>query len=104
MSKRFVLAIVAVIAAAMLSPRLRAQDEKWNKIPPPRSAYAGKKPSGPAPRRDMSGIWDAAQTLGTSGATEHPALLPGGRGSEGGREDETGIAKPLPYTPLGLQA
>jgi hypothetical protein len=104
MSKRLVGSIVAVMAAGMLSPLLRAQDEKWNNVPPPRSAYVGKKPGGPAPRRDMSGIWDAAQTLGTSGATEHPALLPGGRGSEGGREDETGIAKPLPYTPSGLQA
>jgi hypothetical protein len=104
MSKRLVLAIMAVVAAGMVSPLLRAQDEKWNRIPPPRSAYVGKKPSGPAPRRDLSGIWDTVQTLGTSGAIEHPALLPGGRGSEGGRPDETGIAKPLPYTPAGLEA
>jgi len=52
----------------------------------------------------LTGIWDAAQTLGVNGATEHPALFPGGRGAEGGREDETGIAKPLPYTPMGLEA
>jgi hypothetical protein len=78
---------------------------KWNNNPPPRSAYAGKKSSsGPAPRRDISGIWDAAQTLGTSGATEHPALFPGGKGAEGGRPDETGIQRPLPYTTLGLEA
>src|SRR5262245_831231 len=102
MSKRFVVSIVAGMAAAMLSPLLGAQDEKWNNVPPRRSAYAGKKSSGPAPRRDMSGIWDAAQTLGVSGATEHPALFPGGRGAEGGREDEAGIDKPLPYTPAGL--
>jgi hypothetical protein len=104
MSKRLIVAIVAVLAAGMFFPLLRAQDEKWNRIPPPRSAYAGKKSSGPAPRRDISGIWDSGQVLGTSGATEHPALLPGGLGSEGGRPDETGIAKPLPYTPLGLEA
>jgi hypothetical protein len=104
MTKRLVVSIVAIMAAGMFSALLRAQDEKWNNIPPPRSAYAGKVPNGQAPRRDLSGIWDAVQTLGTSGATEHPALLPGGRGSEGGREDETGIAKPLPYTPAGLEA
>src|SRR5262245_19031339 len=104
MSKRLVVSIVVVMAAGSLSPLLRAQDEKWNNVPPRRSAYEGKKSSGPAPRRDMSGIWDAAQTLGVSGATEHPALLPGGRGAEGGREDEAGIARPLPYTPGGLEA
>ena len=104
MSKRLVVSIVALVAAGMIAPHLRAQDEKWNNVPPRRSAYDGRKSSGPAPRRDISGIWDAAQTLGVSGATEHPALLPGGRGAEGGRENETGIAKPLPYTPAGLEA
>jgi hypothetical protein len=104
MSRRLVVSIVAVMAAGSISPLLRAQDEKWNNVAPRRSAYEGKKSSGPAPRRDMSGIWDAAQTLGVSGATEHPALLPGGRGAEGGREDEAGIARPLPYTPGGLEA
>ena len=77
MSKRLVLSIVAVLAAGLFSPLLRAQDEKWNKIPPRRATYNGKKPSGPAPRRNLTGIWDAAQTLGVNGATEHPALFPG---------------------------
>ena len=104
MSKRSVVSIVAFVAAGMLSALVHAQDEKWNNIPPSRSAYRVKKPSGPAPRRDLTGIWDAVQTLGVSGAMEHPALLPGGRGAEGGRPDETGIAKPLPYTPAGLEA
>jgi hypothetical protein len=104
MSKRLVVLLVAVTMAGMFSPRLNAQDEKWNNIPPTRAAYRDKKPSGTPPRRDISGIWDAAQTLGTSGATEYPALLPGRRGAEGGREDETGIEKPLPYTPAGLEA
>src|SRR5207247_10076040 len=104
MSKRLVVSIVAVLAAGMFSPLLRAQDEKWNEIPPKRAANNGKKPNGPAPRRDLTGIWDAAQPTGVSGATEHPALFPGGRGQEGGREDETGDAKPLPYTPAGLEA
>src|SRR5712691_8305899 len=104
MSKRLVVSFVAAMAAGMFSPLLRAQDAKWNNIPPTRAAYVGKTPSGPAPKRDLTGIWDTVQTLGVSGVLEHPALLPGGRGSEGGREDETGIAKPLPYTPAGLAA
>jgi len=104
MFKRFVMVLVAVMAAAMFSPRLRAQDEKWNNIPPGRDAYKNWKPSGVAPKRDLTGIWDTVQTLGVSGILEHVALFPGGRGQEGGREDETGIEHPLPYTPAGLAA
>jgi hypothetical protein len=104
MSKRLVVVLLAVTAAAMFSPRLGAQDEKWNNIPPGRDAYKDKKPSGVAPKRDLTGIWDSVQTLGTSGVLEHPALYPGRRGQEGGHEDETGIEHPLPYTPAGLEA
>ena len=104
MSKRLVVVLLAVVAAAMLSPRLRAQDEKWNNIPPTRDAYKNWKPSGVAPKRDLTGIWDTVQTLGTSGILEHVALYPGRRGQEGGHEDETGIEHPLPYTPAGLAA
>ena len=110
MSRRLVVAMVAVMTAGMVSPLLRAQDSKWNQIPPGQAAYKGKKPSGEAPRRDLTGIWDAIQNRlgGFSGAMEHPALFPpgtpGGNGTEGGRPDEAGIAKPLPYTPAGLEA
>ncbi len=104
MATRLIVSIGAVLAAVTGSALLQAQDAKWNNIPPGRAAYTNKKPSGEAPRRDMSGIWDTVQTLGTSGMIEHPALLPGGRGQEGGRPDETGIAKPLPYTAAGLEA
>src|SRR5438093_2687611 len=110
MSKRLVVAMAAVMAAGIFSSLLRAQDNKWNQIPPPVAAYKGKKPSGVAPRRDLTGIWDAIQNriIGASGAIEHPATFPpgtpGGNGSQGGHLDETGIAKPLPYTPLGLAA
>ena len=82
------------------------QQEKWNNVPPPKSAYLGKK-SAPAPRRDISGIWDAAEADGgrqITGALEHPAVLPGGKGIDGGQTDEAGIVHPLPYTPLGLAA
>ncbi len=133
MSKRLAFSTVALIAGSIaglsfsliLRPQTappkaagdEVQHEKWNNVPPPKSAYAGKK-SGPAPRRDITGIWDAAAEDGgrqVSGALEHPAFFsqgkgPNGRldqngeGSEGGYPDETGIVHPLPYTPLGLAA
>jgi hypothetical protein len=49
-----------------------------------RAAYRNWKPSGVAPKRDLTGIWDTVQTLGVSGILEHTALFPGGRGQEGG--------------------
>jgi hypothetical protein len=104
MSKRVGVLLLAVAAAAIFSARLGAQDEKWNNIPPTRAAYRNWKPSGVSPKRDLTGIWDTVQTLGTSGVLEHPALYPGRRGQEGGHEDETGIEHPLPYTPAGLAA
>ena len=117
MSKRWLMLLLAVIPGLASSPILRTQtaspkppgdevkQDKWNSPSPPRSAYVGRKPSGPAPRRDISGTWDAADAgVQASGALEHPALLPGGKGSEGGQADETGIVHPLPYTPLGLAA
>src|SRR5689334_16881421 len=99
MSRRVLVLIVAIAAgAAVFSPALRAQDAKWNKIPPGRATYRDKKPAGVAPKRDLTGIWDAMVQIGGSGNVEHPATYPGGRGIEGGHEDETGIVKPLPYT------
>jgi len=116
MNKRLAVWTVGLIIGLTFSPNLRPQTpnaaadatKKWNSIPPPTSSYAGKK-SGPPPKRDLSGIWDAAgpacgAVCGVSGAPEHPALFPGGKGAEGGRLDETGIEHPLPYTPLGLAA
>lgn len=116
MSTRLMVSIFALMAGSTFSAILCAQtappkaagdqvqrQEKWNNIPPRESDYAGKK-SGPAPRRNISGIWDAADQRQPSGALEHPALLPGGAGAEGGRLDETGSEHPLPYTPLGLAA
>src|ERR1700726_734863 len=111
MSKCLVVSVVALLARLTLSPVLGAQPappkaaeakpEKWNGIPPIKPAYAGKK-SAPAPRRDLSGIWDAAEEDGgrqPSGALEHPALeAPRGQGVEGGRPDESHIMRPLQYT------
>jgi hypothetical protein len=98
-----------ILRAQTASPSAAANEakqEKWNNAPPLKSSYAGKK-SGPAPSRNISGIWDAAAEDGarqTSGAKEHVALYPGRKGSEGGHPDETGIMRPLPYTPVGLTA
>jgi len=119
MSKRIVVSMVALLAGLALSPVLGAQTaapkstgdalkpDVWNSIPPIKPFYAGKK-SGPAPRRDISGVWDAAEADGgrqPSGAIEHPALIkPRGQGIEGGQPDETGIMHPLPYTAAGLAA
>ena len=119
MSKRSLISVVALVAGFALCPTLIAQTalpktageeakpEKWDTVPPIKSAYAGKK-SAPAPRRDISGIWDAAELDGgrqPSGALEHQALTaPRGKGVEGGRPDETGIMSPLHYTSFGLDA
>ena len=127
MSKRWVVLTLALITGLTFSPILRVQTaapqaaggeaSKWNNIAPRKSAYA-RRDSDPAPRRDLSGIWNATGLDGgfqVNGAFEHPALLPqkggaaegaleAGAGAEGGRPDETGIEHPLPYTPAGLAA
>src|SRR6202049_659825 len=119
MSKCLLVCAVALLAGLTLSPVVGAQTaapkaageeakpDKWNTIPPIKPAYAGKK-SAPAPRRDLSGVWDAAEADGgrqPSGAIEHPALIkPRGQGVEGGQPDESGIMRPLHYTPMGLDA
>src|SRR5579863_1948658 len=119
MSKRLPVLAMVLVAGLALSYDLRAQSAPqaasgaeskpaaWDSIPPIKPSYAGKK-SAPAPRRDISGIWDAAEADGgrqPSGALEHPALLkPRGQGIEGGRPDESGIMRPLQYTPDGLEA
>lgn len=125
MFKGLVILTLALVPASISSHVLNAQtaplnsqQEKWNNLSPPKATYAGKK-SGPAPKRDISGIWDAATEDGgrqVSGSLEHPALLPEGKntdedrpdrnggGTEGGQPDEAGIAHPLPYTSIGLAA
>src|SRR5262245_1031929 len=76
---------------------------RWNNSPPTKDAYANKK-AAPAPRRDLSGIWDGTAEGGVQGGgmNAHPA---GDNGSQiAGRDDESGIARPLPYTAAGLAA
>lgn len=76
----------------------------WNNTVPGRAAYAGKTHA-PAPKRDLSGVWDASAEGGfqAKGVAEHPAMKPNSQ-SEGGEIDESKIAKPLPYTAAGLEA
>src|SRR5260221_14707611 len=100
MSKRLVVSVVALLAGLTLSSVLGAQTapskaageegnpDKWNSIPPIKPAYAGKK-SAPAPRRDLSGGWGAAEADGgrqPGGGVGHPGLIgPPGQRGEGGR-------------------
>ena len=83
---KFVAAIIALLAVLTFSPILCAQTAtptqpggggawgqgKWNNAPPSgegrdTSAYARRK-SGPAPRRDLSGIWDGTASGGVAAA------------------------------------
>lgn len=67
--------------------------EKWNTSSPPES-YWGKIRSGPAPKRDLSGIWDAGFLEGgiqPNGAFEYP-------------DDPEHVGHDVPYTALGKEA
>jgi hypothetical protein len=100
---------MAMILACMLPQILGAQAappksvndlhiEKWNSAPVRGPAYESIKPA-PAPKRDISGVWDAQ--IQPTGANEHRAVLPGNNNPPGGEPDERNIPNPLPYTPLG---
>lgn len=114
----------ALILACAIAPVLGAQTaappksvdgikiDKWNSVPLHGQAYAGVK-SAPAPRRDLSGVWDATGDPGpggpppgiqASGANEHRAVLPDNISPPGGEPDERHIPNPLPYTPAGEAA
>lgn len=118
MLRRLALSIL-LVALLERPPLMRAQaalpkvsegassQQKWNNVPPPnKSAYANQK-SAPAPRRDLSGMWDAINEGGTQakGVLEHPAVLPDHPQDElGGQPDESNIPHQLPYTAAGLAA
>src|SRR5438105_15067659 len=108
-----------LIAALPFIPALRAQTappasvddikiQQWNSMPLHKPAYAGIKPA-PAPRHDLSGIWDAtgeaaggaAPGIQATGAHEYPAVLPGNNSPPGEEPDESKIPRHLPYTALG---
>ena len=67
--------------------------EKWN-APSPPEAYWEKIKSAPAPKRDLSGIWDAGgvtQGVQPNGAYEYP-------------DDPEHVGHDVPYTALGKEA
>jgi hypothetical protein len=103
-------AFLPILAAQTAAPKSvdDIKIDKWNSIPLRGKAYVGIK-SPPAPRRDLSGIWDATGDRGAipppgiqpTGNFEHRAVLPGNESPPGGEPDERNIPNPLPYTPLG---
>src|SRR5436853_7814154 len=67
--------------------------EKWNTPSPPES-YWEKVKSGPAPKRDISGIWDGGgvpQGVQPNGAYEYP-------------DDPEHVGHDVPYSALGKEA
>src|SRR6266700_2442077 len=97
---------IALILAFMLLPIRGAQNappksvddikiDKWNSTRLRGAAYTGLKPA-PAPRRDLSGVWDAtgdvpsgpAPGIQATGANEHRVVLPGNASPPGGEPDE----------------
>src|SRR5580692_11562276 len=91
--------LTAVVLASVLLPALGAQTapprtapksvddikvDSWNSLPLHGSDYRGVT-SAPAPKRDLSGIWDATGDrvggapagIQINGANEHRSVLPG---------------------------
>ncbi|PYU20407.1 MAG: hypothetical protein DMG30_21225 [Acidobacteria bacterium] len=80
---------------------------KWNNSPPVKSFYASQKSHAPAPRRDLTGIWDGTAEGGVEpwGPVEHRAIFPGRmQDDSAGHPDETDVENPLPFTAAGLEA
>jgi len=123
MPKQFIVPAIALLAVLILLPTLSAQREadqqgqapgvaeqlkqrKWNNSPPVKAEYAKKKKAAPAPRRDLSGLWDGTAEGGieAKGAYEHAAMRPNDPQDTGGQTDEKNIFHPLSYTPIGEAA
>jgi len=82
MTKRFIAPIVAAVVALALSSIMRAQQAPqmlpWNNAGLGQGRGQASGPVAPAPRRDLSGIWDAGGAgIGARGATPSP-LTPWG--------------------------
>lgn len=113
MSKRMIIIeMVAMLSISVLGHAQPAQAQGagakglpvWDDPLPAKNAYSAKAKR-PAPRRDLSGVWNAEAEGGAqpNGALEHPAV-PAGGAKVAGQPDEKNIARPLPYTPAGLKA
>ena len=95
MPKRFVISVMSFLAVFMLSLLSHAQKGEFARQPG--AVYdADKKGEAPmpAPRRDISGIWEPAKTASDGVQATGPKAMP----SDGKPEHE------LPYTPLGRKA
>jgi hypothetical protein len=78
MSKRFIVPVAAAVSVLLLSSVLRAQLQPWNNAGLAQARLQPAGTSGPAPRRDLTGIWDAGGAgIGARGATPS-ALTPWG--------------------------
>ena len=86
MSARFIISIATSLAA--LIPPSVAFAQTWNSpgMTSEEIAAARKAVAGPAPRRDLSGVWDA-----------------GGAGIGGSGQEDAREAARAPFTPLGEQ-
>ena len=95
MPKRFVILVMSFLAVFMLS--LLSDAQKGEFARQPGAVYdvdkKGETPM-PAPRRDISGIWEPAKTASDGVQATGPKAMP----SDGKPEHE------LPYTPLGRKA
>src|SRR5438093_12583173 len=78
MLKRLIVPIVASIAALTLGSAISAQNQPWNNSGLAQSPNQPQAPAGQAPRRDISGIWDAGGAgIGARGY-QTPPLTPWG--------------------------
>ena len=79
MPKRLIVLIGASLAVLTLSSNIRGQNQPWNNSGLAQSRNEPQSgPAPPAPRRDISGIWDAGGGgIGARGATPSP-LTPWG--------------------------
>jgi len=81
MAKRFTIFIIGSAAALTLSSVMRAQNQPWNNAglaQSPNQQQQTGPPAAPAPRRDLSGIWDAGGAgIGARGYMT-PPLTPWG--------------------------
>lgn len=81
MSKRFIVPLVALMAVICSSIGLA---QTWNSPGMDRAAFKALPPGGPAPPRDLTGIWDAS-----------------GGGIGGSAQAAERAAAQAPFTPLG---
>ena len=80
MAKRFTVFIIGSAAALALSSVMRAQNQRWNNSGLAQSPNQQQQtgPAAPAPRRDLTGIWDAGGAgIGARGYVTAP-LTPWG--------------------------